>query len=73
MLVTWPGEGRGPGPWEKAVLGDLGGAGGVKGLALASVWVPGGPGLLSFALYWRKVVFLVPQVWGLDALEKVGK
>lgn len=73
MLVAWPGEGRGPGPWEKAVLGDLGGAGAVRGLALASVGAPGGPGLLSFALYWRKVVFLVSQVRGLDALEKVGK
>ena len=24
MLVAWPGEGPGPGPWEKAVLGDPG-------------------------------------------------
>lgn len=42
MLVAWPGAGRVP--WEKAVLGDPGGAGGVKCLALASVGAAGGPG-----------------------------
>ena len=77
MLVAWPREGRGPwtlgessarGPW-----GCWGSQGPCTGLCGGS-WGPReGPGLLSITPYWRKVVFLVPQVRGLDALEKVGK
>lgn len=73
--MAWPGAGRVP--WEKAVLGDPGGAGGSRAPCPGFVGAAGpreGPGLLSFAVfYWRKGSFLVPQVLGLDALEKVGK